>query len=71
MLFGFEVESARRESSEELWLLFVEDPDENLATIRSLFSACGLRIVELWGDFDWRPSTSGARRLILVAVRSR
>jgi SAM-dependent methyltransferase len=43
----------------------------NLATIRSLFSSSGLRIVELWGGFDRRPFSREARRLIVVARRVR
>ena len=43
----------------------------NPATIRRLFSSCGLQIVALWGDFDGRPVDSSASRLIAVARRVR
>jgi SAM-dependent methyltransferase len=41
------------------------------ATIRGFFASCGLAIEELWGDFDCRPFSRGAARLIVVARRSR
>jgi SAM-dependent methyltransferase len=37
------------------------------AKIRGFFASCGLAIEELWGDFDRRRFSRGARRLIVVA----
>jgi SAM-dependent methyltransferase len=37
--------------------------------IRGLFSSCGLTIDALWGDFDRRPFSKGASRLVVVARR--
>jgi hypothetical protein len=42
------------------------DPPE----IRRCFASCGLAIEELWGDFDRRPFSRGATRLVVVARRS-
>ena len=40
------------------------------AGIRRFFASCGLAIEELWGDFDRRPFSRAATRLIAVARRS-
>jgi SAM-dependent methyltransferase len=40
------------------------------AEIRGFFASCGLAIEELWGDFDRRPFSRGATRLVVVARRS-
>ena len=40
------------------------------AEIRRFFASCGLAIEELWGDFDRRPFSRGATRLVVVARRS-
>lgn len=40
-------------------------------TIRGLFRACGLTIVELCGDFDRRPFASGETRLVVFARATR
>jgi SAM-dependent methyltransferase len=40
------------------------------AEMRALFASCGLEIEQLWGDFDRRPFRSGAKRLVVVAVRA-
>jgi hypothetical protein len=37
--------------------------------IRRLFASCGLTIDALWGDFDRRPFSRGATRLVVVARR--
>jgi SAM-dependent methyltransferase len=37
------------------------------ARIRRFFRSCGLRIEELWGDFDQRPFSRNAPRLVVVA----
>ena len=42
------------------------DPGE----IRRFFASCGLAIEELWGDFDRRPFSRGAPKLVVVARRS-
>ncbi len=42
----------------------------NPPTIRELFASCGLRIVAIWGDFDRRPFSRTASRLIVVARRA-
>jgi SAM-dependent methyltransferase len=42
----------------------------NPGEVRSLFASCGLRVVNLWGDFDRRPFGPGMNRLIIVARRS-
>ncbi len=39
------------------------------AEIRGFFASCGLAIEELWGDFDRRPFSRGAARLVVVARR--
>lgn len=39
------------------------------AEIRRTFAFCGLAVEELWGDFDRRPFSRGAPRLIVVAGR--
>jgi len=41
----------------------------NPKTLRSVFRSCGLRVEEMWGDFDGRPFSSGASRLVVVARR--
>jgi SAM-dependent methyltransferase len=41
------------------------------AEIRRTFASSGLAVEELWGDFDRRPFSRGAPRLIVVARRSR
>lgn len=41
------------------------------ADIRLDFASCGLAIEEIWGDFDRRPFTRDATRLVVVARRSR
>ena len=43
----------------------------NPGEVRALFASCGLRIVDLWGDFDRRPFRPGMNRLIIVARRAR
>jgi SAM-dependent methyltransferase len=44
----------------------------NPATIRAFFASCGLRVVDLWGDFDRRPFWRGASRIVVAArVRGR
>jgi SAM-dependent methyltransferase len=40
------------------------------AGIRRCFASCGLAIEELWGDFDRRPFSRDAPRLVVVARRS-
>jgi SAM-dependent methyltransferase len=40
------------------------------AGIRRFFASCGLAIEELWGDFDRRPFSRGATRLVVVARRA-
>jgi SAM-dependent methyltransferase len=40
------------------------------AEIRRCFASCGLAIEEIWGDFDRRPFSRGAIRLVVVARRS-
>lgn len=40
------------------------------ATIRRVFSECGLTIERLWGDFDERPFRRSASRLVAVARRA-
>jgi SAM-dependent methyltransferase len=40
------------------------------AGIRRCFASCGLAIEELWGDFDRRPFSRGATRLVVIARRS-
>jgi SAM-dependent methyltransferase len=40
------------------------------AGIRRCFFSCGLVIEELWGDFDRRPFSRGATRLVVVARRT-
>jgi SAM-dependent methyltransferase len=40
------------------------------AEIREFFASCGLAIEELWGDFDRRPFSRGAPRMIVVARKS-
>jgi SAM-dependent methyltransferase len=40
------------------------------AEIRRCFASCGLAIEDLWGDFDRRPFSRGATRLVAVARRS-
>jgi SAM-dependent methyltransferase len=35
--------------------------------LRSFFRSCGLRVEEVWGDFDRRPFTKAARRIVVVA----
>jgi SAM-dependent methyltransferase len=42
----------------------------NPAEIRRCFASCGLVIEELWGDFDLRPFSRAATRLVVVARRS-
>jgi SAM-dependent methyltransferase len=43
----------------------------NPGEVRALFASCGLRVVDLWGDFDRRPFRPGMNRLIIVARRAR
>jgi SAM-dependent methyltransferase len=43
----------------------------NPGEVRALFASCGLRVVNLWGDFDRRPFRRGMSRLIIVARRAR
>lgn len=40
------------------------------AGIRRFFGSCGLAIEDLWGDFDRRPFSRAAPRLVVVARRS-
>lgn len=40
------------------------------AEIRRFFASCGLAVEELWGDFDRRPFSGRARRLVVVARKS-
>ena len=40
------------------------------AEIRRTFPSCGLAIEEIWGDFDRRPFSRAATRLVIVARRS-
>jgi SAM-dependent methyltransferase len=40
------------------------------AEIRRFFASCGLDVEELWGDFDRRPFSRDATRLVVVARRS-
>jgi SAM-dependent methyltransferase len=40
------------------------------AEIRRCFLSCGLTIEELWGDFDRRPFSRGAPRLVVVARKA-
>ncbi len=42
------------------------DPDE----IHPFFSSCGLAIESLWGDFDRRPYSRKATRIVVVARKS-
>ncbi len=42
------------------------DPGE----VRRTFASCGLAVEELWGDFDRRPFSRDAARLIVVARKS-
>jgi SAM-dependent methyltransferase len=39
----------------------------NPATIRGFFASCGLKVVDLWGDFDRRPFRRDAPRIVLTA----
>lgn len=39
----------------------------NPGVIRPFFASCGLKVVDLWGDFDRRPFRRGASRIVLVA----
>jgi SAM-dependent methyltransferase len=39
----------------------------NPATLRGFFASCGLEVVDLWGDFDRRPFSRGASRIVLTA----
>ncbi len=41
----------------------------NPRTLRGLFASCGLRVAKVWGDFDRRPFSPSAARLIVVAHR--
>jgi SAM-dependent methyltransferase len=41
----------------------------NPATVRDAFADAGLRVDALWGDFDRRPFSAGAPRMIIVASR--
>ena len=43
----------------------------NPGEVGALFASCGLRIVDLWGDFDRRPFQAGMNRLIIAARRAR
>ena len=43
----------------------------NPATVRDVFAEAGLRVQALWGDFDRRPFTTGAPRMIIVASSKR
>ena len=43
----------------------------NPRTLRGLFASCGLRVVKVWGDFDRRPFSPSAARLVVVARRVR
>jgi SAM-dependent methyltransferase len=43
----------------------------NPETLRETFASCGLRVVKLWGDFDRRPFSRSAARLVVVARRAR
>jgi SAM-dependent methyltransferase len=40
------------------------------ATVRRVFAGAGLVVESLWGDFDRRPFTPAARRMIIVARRA-
>ena len=42
----------------------------NPATLRRFFASCGLRVVNLWGDFDRSPFSRAASRLVVVARRA-
>ena len=42
----------------------------NPASIRTVFTSCGLKIVELWSDFDRRPFSKDASRILVVARRA-
>lgn len=39
----------------------------NLHDVHALFNCCGLELQEVWGDFDGRPFTPDAERVILTA----
>jgi len=41
------------------------------ATVRGVFASAGLSVRSLWGDFDRRPFTAAAPRIVIVASRSR
>ena len=42
----------------------------NPAKLKTQLASCGLRVREIWGDFDRRPFASDAQRIIVVADRS-
>lgn len=42
----------------------------NPATVRAVFARAGLRIEAIWGDFDRRPFSAGASRMIILARRA-
>lgn len=42
----------------------------NPAELKTQLASCGLRVREIWGDFDRRPFASDAQRIIVVADRS-
>ena len=42
----------------------------NVNDLDSLFADCGLHVEQLWGDWDRRPFTPAAQRLLVVAVRA-
>ena len=41
----------------------------NPGELESFYADCGLRVEQLWGDWDRRPFTPGASRLLVVASR--
>ena len=41
----------------------------NPSELDSFYADCGLRVEQLWGDWDRRPFTPGANRLLVVAVK--
>jgi SAM-dependent methyltransferase len=41
----------------------------NANELPSFFADCGLRVEQLWGDWDHRPFEPGSRRLLVVAVK--
>jgi SAM-dependent methyltransferase len=42
----------------------------NPAELKTQLASCGLRLREIWGDFDRRPFALNAQRIIVVADRS-